>query len=99
MGDPTGDPDWLAKIVLLRKLCFMSYSSVLFYIYLFLTAVSIMMTYIESTQKPKETKGYSFLGMALCCAWPVVVLVLLAIRAGEHLKAWRAGARGNLSRD
>lgn len=58
--------------------------SFLFTIYLFLTAVSVVMTYIESSKNIAETKSYRFLGFLLCFAWPLAVLVVFAIKAYRY---------------
>jgi hypothetical protein len=59
--------------------------SFLFTIYLFLTAVSVVMTYIESSKNIAETKSYRFLGFLLCFVWPLGVLVVFAINAYGYI--------------
>ncbi|MEL0438366.1 hypothetical protein [Phycobacter sp. K97] len=67
--------------------------TVLFAIYLFLTAAALVLTYIEGEENRKETKGYRAIGMVLCLVWPVVVVAILAFKITLGINNWLKTAR------
>ena len=67
--------------------------TVLFAIYLFLTASALVLTYLEGEENRKVTKGYRAIGMTLCLVWPVVVVVILAFKIALGISNWLKTAR------
>ncbi len=67
--------------------------TVLFAIYLFLTAAALVLTYLEGEENRKVTKGYRAIGMMLCLVWPLVVLAIVVFKIIVSINNWLKAVR------